>query len=194
MFKIKTNLSLLILLPCILFLGTGCDFAMDATWLTEGGVVTKDEDIDSQEKVFVREDKNTAEVESVDTEEIVASSMRVESVAPSLGCQDVAIDSTIKITFSEPVFEKFVYPESIKLQYVNPSLDVVKDNIPFVLSLDNSGQVLQIVPQQDFIRGETVQIVVACDIKNDKEELVAKSRVGLIDDVCFTSHFFVVQE
>ncbi len=119
--------------------------------------------------------------------------LKIKSVSPANEATGVAANTKVVIKFSEPVDPTTVSKENIVLHYINPDLAEGQENISFSTALDTNGEELQLVPSQNYLPGETVELVLTCGLKSRHDITLEKSEEAFLNNVCYTSKFEVAQ-
>lgn len=119
--------------------------------------------------------------------------LKIKSLVPANEAKGVAANTNVVIKFSEPVDPMTVSKENIVLHYINPDLAEAQENINFSTALDSAGEELQLVPSQNYLPGETVELVLTCGLKSRHDMTLEKSDEAFLNNVCYTSKFEVAQ-
>ncbi len=119
--------------------------------------------------------------------------LKIKRLVPANEAKGVAANMNIVIKFSEPVDSATISKENIVLRYINPDLAEAQENISFSTALDTNGEELQLVPSQNYLPGETVELVLTCGLKSRHDVTLEKSDEAFLNNVCYTSKFEVAQ-
>lgn len=125
--------------------------------------------------------------------EPAAPYLKIKSIAPANETTGVSANTKIDIKFSEAVDPMTVSQENIILHYINPDLAEDQENIGFSTALDTAGEELQLVPSQNYLPGETVELVLTCGLKSRHDITLEKSDEAFLNNICYTSKFEVAQ-
>lgn len=118
--------------------------------------------------------------------------LKIKEILPAHDATGVAANTNVVIKFSEPVDPATISQENIKLHYINPDLDENLENIGFSTALDSLGEELQLVPNQNYLPGETVEFVATCGIKSRHDIALEKNDQAFLNNICYTSKFEVI--
>lgn len=117
--------------------------------------------------------------------------LKIKSITPTNEATGVTANTKVAIKFSEPVDPTTISQENIVLRYINPDLAEDQENIVFSTALDTNGEELQLVPGQNYLPGETVELVLTCGLKSRHDITLEKSDEAFLNNICYTSKFEV---
>lgn len=117
--------------------------------------------------------------------------LKIKSITPTNEATGVAANTNVVIKFSEPVDQPTISNDNIKLHYINPVLNEDQETISFSTALDSAGEELQLVPSQNYLPGETVELILTCGLKSRHDITLEKSEEAFLNNICYTSKFEV---
>lgn len=117
--------------------------------------------------------------------------LQIRQITPAHEATNVAPDFRVAVDFSEAVDPATISKENISLHYINPDLKEDQENISFSTALDTDGRRLELVPAQNYLAGETVEVVFSCGVKSRHEVTLVRGDDSFVNNVCYTSKFEV---
>jgi hypothetical protein len=134
---------------------------------------------------------STSQPKSANLQISTVPSFQLVSLQPRDGSKNVVAEAVIKIGFSEPIDALTVTTDNVSLRYINPELNEGELIVNYQSLLSEDGKELQLIPAEKFLTGETVELLVTCDLKSREGKKLDTGAQIFWDNICFTGEFEV---